>query len=156
MAVGNSYAPEVVSGRCDAFVGQVMLGDGRGNFMPMNITESGFFVDGDAKSIVQIVSGGRRLILVGQNSDSLKVFDTKRKTDPFITLKSSEVVALVRLTDGQSRRMEIGYGTGYISQSSRTLFLMPFISHVDIYDTKGHKTRSASVRNGRVHWVKPA
>ena len=155
LAVGNSYAPDVVSGRCDAFVGQLMLGDGRGNFTPMHVTESGFFVDGDAKSIVQVVSGGSKLLLVGQNSDSLKAFAANKNADPFLKLRSSEVVAVLRMHDGQSQRVEIGYGTGYISQSSRTLFLTPLATHVDIYDSKGKKTRSASVKDGRTHWEKP-
>ena len=152
-AVGNSYAPEVVSGRCDAFIGQVMLGDGQGNFKPLHVTQSGFFVDGDAKSIVEVMSGTDRLILVGQNNDSLKVFQRrKNKADPFVRLKSAEIVALITLENGQTRRIEVGYGTGYIAQSSRTISLDSQTKRVHIYDWKGNTTRSAFLRDGKIHW----
>ncbi|HEU5147151.1 MAG TPA: VCBS repeat-containing protein, partial [Chryseosolibacter sp.] len=74
IAVGNSYAPDVVSGRCDAFIGQVMVGDGHGSFKPMPITHSGFFVQGDAKSLVQVSTGSDLLTLVAQNDDAVKTF----------------------------------------------------------------------------------
>ena len=74
MAVGNSYAPDVVSGRCDAFIGLVMLGDGKGAFQSLPVTRSGFFVNGDGKAIAQITAGGEFLTVVSQNNDSLKVF----------------------------------------------------------------------------------
>jgi len=78
VAVGNSYAPEVVTGRCDAFTGLVMLGDGRGNFNPLPVGQSGFFASGDAKGIVQLkAANGTWLTAVTQNDDSVKVFRSK-------------------------------------------------------------------------------
>ena len=154
-AVGNSYAPDVVSGRCDAFIGETMLGDGRGNFRRLPVTQSGFFVHGDAKSIVNLLSARGRLLVISQNNDSLKAFARNRKPDPFIRLTSSEAVVMLTLQNGDSRRVEIGYGTGYISQSSRTLFLTPQTSRADIYDTKGRKMRSASLKGGKIFWEPP-
>ena len=152
-AVGNSYAPDVVSGRCDAFIGQVMLGDGHGNFKPLHVTESGFFVDGDAKSIVEVMSGNDRLILVAQNNDSLKVFQRrKNKTHPFVRLAKAEVTAVITLENGQTQRVERGYGTGYIAQSTRTIFFGAQTKRADIYDWNGNRTRSASLTDGRIEW----
>ncbi|HET9487475.1 MAG TPA: VCBS repeat-containing protein, partial [Chryseosolibacter sp.] len=142
IAVGNSYAPDVVSGRCDAFIGQVMLGDGEGNFTAMPVNESGFFVNGDAKGIVQLTAGGKLLTIVTQNNDSLKVFETKR-TRPVkvLRLNRTEVAAVVVLKNGQSRRMEIGYGNSYLSQTSRSIPLNPSIKSIIVFDGRGVQTR---------------
>jgi enediyne biosynthesis protein E4 len=151
IAVGNSYSPEVVGGRCDAFIGQVMLGDGKGAFKPMPVTQSGFFADGDAKSISKILVGGSVLCMVTQNNDSLKVFKkvSKQKT-PVITLKKSEAGAVLTLTTGQMRRVEIGYGTSYLSQSSRTLNITADIAKVEFFDQSGRPTRTAVYRDGQL------
>ena len=143
MAVGNSYAPEVVSGRCDAFIGQVMLGDGLSGFQPMPVTSSGFFCDGDSKSLVELLSRNERLIIVGQNNDSLKIFKQTRSVAPqWVKLKLDEVTAVVVLRDGRSRRVEAGYGQTYLSQSTRAIAMPPDAQRIDIYDMKGKQTRS--------------
>ena len=47
----NSYAPQSETGRYDGGVGQVLLGDGSGQFEPVPPAISGFFVRGDARAI---------------------------------------------------------------------------------------------------------
>jgi enediyne biosynthesis protein E4 len=74
MSVGNFYATDVVTGRYDASLGNVLMGDGLGNFKPLTISQSGFVVDGDSKSIQKIKTKNRLLIVTTQNSDSLKFF----------------------------------------------------------------------------------
>ena len=49
--VGNEYGSDMVGGRMDAFDGLVLKGDGKGNFTPLTISESGFYVPGNAKAI---------------------------------------------------------------------------------------------------------
>jgi enediyne biosynthesis protein E4 len=143
MAVGNSYAPDVVSGRCDAFIGQVMAGDGQGNFLPLPVTKSGFFADGDAKGIVQLTAGGRLITIVTQNNDSLKVF---RNAAPArgkrLFLNKAEMGATVTSRDGQSWRVEIGYGSSYLSQTSRSIALTPELKKVELWDGSGKTTRT--------------
>jgi len=141
VAVGNSYAPEVVMGRCDAFIGLVMLGDGKGNFNAMPAGQSGFFVNGDAKSIAQLkAADGTSLTMVTQNNDSLKVFRSKNG-GKHIRLHKMEVAAILTYKSGESNRIEIGYGTGYLSQSSRNITITPQIKKVELFDVKGKLTR---------------
>ena len=42
LMVGNSHATEVLQGWYDAFIGQVLLGDGTGHFRPLTLGEGGF------------------------------------------------------------------------------------------------------------------
>ena len=75
LLVGNSYAPDVVTGRYDALVGKVLVGDGRGNFSPLDQQRSGFFADGDCQSIVGVSLGqGDTLYVVSQHNDRLVAF----------------------------------------------------------------------------------
>jgi len=75
LGVGNNYAAEPLSGRYDAGIGVCLLGNGKGMFKAMKVTESGFFVNEDAKSLVRVKrADGKVLMVVGCNGDSVKVF----------------------------------------------------------------------------------
>lgn len=143
IAVGNSYAPDVVSGRCDAFIGQVMLGDGAGNFTTMPVSETGFFVQGDAKGIARLVTRGKATILVTQNNDSLKVFSkVEGEKAKHVSPEAHEVMAVMSLENGEERRIEVGYGSSYLSQSSRSIAVTPQTTKLMLFDQKGRPTRT--------------
>jgi hypothetical protein len=145
IAVGNSYAPDVVSGRCDAFTGQVMVGDGQGNFKPMPISSSGFFVQGDAKSLIQISTRLHLLTVVAQNNDSVKTFEpTHGQRLREIVPNTNEVTAVLTLKNGKINRKEVGYGTTYLSQSTRRIVISPQVKKVELFDHTGVLTRSIS------------
>lgn len=122
LAVGNSYACEVLSGYYDAGIGNMLRGDGTGNFTSVPVSRSGFFVDGDAKGIVRLISGdGEELFIVTQNRGTLKVF---KKTDQrvgtgteIVRLNPGQKYAIVELSNGKKRKHEAYLGTGYLSSS---------------------------------------
>jgi hypothetical protein len=75
LLIGNDYGNETFIGRYDAFNGLVLIGDGKGGFSDIPEAQSGFLVEGDAKSIVTIKSAlGMPLYVVGQNKGRLLVF----------------------------------------------------------------------------------
>ncbi len=126
LAIGNSYACEPLTGYYDAGIGNFLRGDGKGSFQSVPVTESGFFVDGDAKALAQLVlKGGEQLFLATQNRDSLKVFSksvlAKKSDDNVIRIKPSEDYAIVELADGRKRKQEFYHGNGYLSSSSRAI-----------------------------------
>jgi len=52
-----------------------LRGDGKGNFRVIDTGTSGFFVPNDGRDMVKMIDkNGRELIVVGQNSGDLKVF----------------------------------------------------------------------------------
>lgn len=72
---GNDYSAEVFNGRLDAMNGLLLKGDGKGSFQPLTPGESGFYLPGDAKYLIQVNGGNRgRLVFCTQNKDVLKVF----------------------------------------------------------------------------------
>ena len=135
LSVGNSYACEVLSGYYDAGIGNFLRGDGKGNFKAVPVTQSGFFVDGDAKAMAKLISKeGKELLLVTQNRDSLKVFTKPGKitiaAESVVRLKPHDEYAIVELANGKKRKEEMYRGSGYLSSSSRAIIKNKYISKV--------------------------
>ena len=143
IAVGNHYWTDVVIGKYDALKGLTMLGDGHGNFKPVPLHKSGFIVDNDARALVRVESkNNKSLFIISQVLDSVKMF----KSNSEIPLEriypaQNETYAILYLEENQKRKLELGYGSGYLSQPSRSIIITPGIKYVELYDSKGNKTR---------------
>lgn len=139
LLTGNSFATEAFTGPYDALSGLLLRGDGEGGFTPVSLQESGFFVDGDAKSLAEIAgAGGERLILAARNNGELELFQaTHTNGGARLRVGPSDVSALVRYRAGKTEQVEIPYGSGYLSQSSRILDVPETTAEVTIYDTRG-------------------
>ena len=61
MMTGNDFGTDVSIGRYDALKGLVLKGDGKGNFKPLSISESGFFTKGNCRGMINspLVKFGR-------------------------------------------------------------------------------------------------
>lgn len=71
---GNFYPNEVNMGRQDASVGTVLLGNGRGQFRPLNPVASGLVIRGDARSSALLRGKNNQLLLVtALNSQGLRL-----------------------------------------------------------------------------------
>jgi enediyne biosynthesis protein E4 len=141
LLTGNSYASEVQSGLYDASIGLYLKGDGKGNFSPMDVNHSGFFVNGDAKGIAEISTvNGQCLTLAAVNSDSLKVFSDNFK-HRIVKAQPGDSYAVIKFKNSKSRKQEFYYGSAYLSQSSRMIRITDDMESVLIYDDAG-KSRS--------------
>lgn len=141
LLTGNSYAPDVSIGRYDAFAGLCLRGDGKGNFSVVGPARSGFFIDSDARSLIQLYTGsGDALILGASNADSLKAYlHAVPKKTRLIKLNSLDAFASIRMKNSGIRKIEFYYGSGYLSQSSRILEVPEEAGPVVIVDSKGHE-----------------
>jgi hypothetical protein len=73
LLAGNDYGTEVETGRNDAGIGLLLLGNGKGDFNPVSVTKSGFYVPGDVKCLESIFIQGNRCFIVGKNKDKIQV-----------------------------------------------------------------------------------
>ena len=141
LMIGNDYGTDVSVGRYDACNGLLMKGDGKGNFAPLSILQSGWFVPGDAKALVKLRgANGKCLLAASQNKGKMKVFELKKNLR-FISLNPSDVSAVVTYKDGHKQKREISYGSSFLSQSARFLNVDDNINAVDIKDYKGNVRR---------------
>ena len=139
LMVGNDFGNEVSVGRLDAFNGLLLKGDGTGKFNPATVSESAFCVSGDAKGLVRVTnSQGKPVIMASQNRSDLKSFSSIK---PFTTqpLKTNDAVVFEKLKNGKIRKVEVGYGTSFLSQSSRSVLLSTNVKSVEVVDFQGKR-----------------
>jgi hypothetical protein len=137
MLSGNDYGSEVSVGRYDAMYGLVMKGDGKGGFRPLSIAESGYMANGNMKGLLRLASSeGKWLSATSQNRDVIR-FHRAAKPARKVDLATGETSVILHFKDGKSRKEEPGYGSSFLSQSSHTLLLPPYVSTATITDSKG-------------------
>lgn len=147
VAVGNDYGNEVFSGRYDAHEGVVLLGDGQGGFTHITARESGFLVPGDAKALTRLRSPHGELLIASQNLDSLRVFRAAPAagiTHLFHPAPGDWRADIV-YSNGAHERIEFYHGSGYLSQSTRTV-TVPEGVEMTVRDFSG-QTRTVSFGN---------
>ena len=139
LSVGNSYSAEPLAGLYDAGIGTCLQGDGKGNFRSVPVTESGFFVDKDAKGLAEINLGNRKMAwITTMNRDSTKMFERPGQfPSKIVDILPDDAFAELIYTDGKKHKQEFYYGSSYLSQSSRVLELKDGIREVYITNMKG-------------------
>ncbi len=75
---GNEYNMHPYLGRYDASNGIVLKGDGKGGFTVLSIVQSGLFIPGNAKTLVQFPFGNSIAIVAAQNAGKLQLFQQKK------------------------------------------------------------------------------
>lgn len=75
----NDYGTEPANGRYDALNGLLLKGDGKGKFTPLSIIESGIYMPGNGKALVQLKGAdGKYMVAATQNNGPLRVFRLNR------------------------------------------------------------------------------
>lgn len=144
LLVANDFGNEVSVGRFDASNGLLLKGDGMGNFNPQTLAQSGFYVPGNAKGLIQLPNArGERLLLASQNRGKLKVFGGSSSPKParWIEVSPKSAYVMVTFKNGSTRRYELYYGASFLSQSARQIPLTDQVVSVEVVDYKGEKSK---------------
>lgn len=139
LMTGNDYGNEVFSGRYDACTGIVLLGDGQGNFSAVKSAASGFEVEGDGKALARLITASGELFIASQNADSLRVFQptAQRSAAKRFVPSPADYRADLIFPDGRKQKHELYFGSGYLSQSTRTLNIPDRVKQIIVYDYSG-------------------
>jgi len=136
----NDYATDVNVGRYDALNGLMLKGDGKGNFTPLSILQSGIYIPGNGKAMIKLRGkDGKYLVAAGQNRGALKVFELKRNIHTY-PVQANDVSVAITFKDNKTQKQELYYGISFLSQSSRFLSLGDNVKSITITDSKD-KTR---------------
>lgn len=136
---GNDYGTEVSTGQYDALNGLVLKGDGNGNFVPLSIGQSGIYIPGNGKALVKFCNGSSRCLLAAsQNKGPLEIFEMKQPVK-IIKAGKDDAYALLQLINGKTRKLELNFGSGFLSQSARFINQDTAIKSVTLVDSKGNK-----------------
>jgi hypothetical protein len=134
---GNDYGSQPLMGRYDAFNGLVMLGDGTGNFKPQSILQSGIYIPGNGKALVEIMgANGKIMIAASQNRADLKLFSL-RESASLTRIQSPSTDFRLHLRNGKQRRQELYYGSSFLSQSGRYIHKTAAVTGVEEKDPSG-------------------
>src|SRR6201996_2538348 len=141
---GNDYGTELTTGRYDAFNGLMLKGDGKGNFKPLSILQSGIYIPGNGKALVKLIGAkGKYLLAASQNRDVMKIFELKRDVHP-VQLQPLDMYATITYKNGKIAKQEFYYGDSFLSQSGRFMSIDHTMKSVTITDNYGH-TRNIPV-----------
>jgi hypothetical protein len=145
LMVGNDYGNEVFAGRYDAFIGLVLLGNGKGGFTVVPESESGFYVGGDAKAFTKLYnSRNEELLIASQNRGPLRIF-SELPASSTMKVKGDDSWAELIDDHGRKTRMEFYYGSGFLSQSSRNIQIPKNTVDITVYNFAG-KSRKISIK----------
>ncbi len=137
LITGNDYGNEIAIGRYDALNGLLLCGNGKGDFEPMTMQQSGIIIPGDGKSLAKLqASDSTLLVISGQNRGKLGLFKSECRYYS-LPLEPSDHAAIVHMQDGRSYREEIYYGNSYLSHSGRRLWLPLNVRNVEIINYQG-------------------
>ncbi|MCG2459311.1 VCBS repeat-containing protein [Flavobacteriaceae bacterium F89] len=79
---GNFYGSRVKYGRYDANKGLCLLGDGKGNFIPLDVDQSGLNIDGEIRDIAKLnLADKSEIVLFARNNDSVIVYKMEPKNE---------------------------------------------------------------------------
>jgi hypothetical protein len=135
---GNDFGTELTTGRYDAFNGLMMKGDGKGDFKPLSILQSGIYIPGNGKALVKLAGAhGEYLLAASQNRDIMKIFELKRNTH-LIKLQPLDMYATITYKSGKTGKQEFYYGDSFLSQSGRFMNINDQMASVTITDNYGH------------------
>ncbi|MEO6499668.1 MAG: FG-GAP-like repeat-containing protein, partial [Mucilaginibacter sp.] len=136
---GNDFGTEVTAGRYDALNGLVLLGDGKGNFKPLSMLQSGIYIPGNGKAMVKLQGANNTyLMAASQHRGEVKVFK-KNTASRFIKVNAADRYAILTHKNGKTSRCEFYYGDSFLSQSGRFICVGGAIRSVTIVDNDGHK-----------------
>lgn len=72
---GNTLNTRVKLGRLDGNHGQILLGNGKGNFKPMPYAQSNFNINGSIRQVEKITIGHKIHLLFGINNEAFQLFE---------------------------------------------------------------------------------
>ncbi|HEV8283892.1 MAG TPA: VCBS repeat-containing protein [Chitinophagaceae bacterium] len=137
----NDYGTEPGNGRYDALNGLVLKGDGKGNFSPLSILQSGIYIHGNGKGLAKLKKGDSTYLLIAtQNRGPVQIYKTKRSLK-IISVAANDVYAIINFENGKKQKMEFYYGASFLSQSGRFFTLPDKVKSCTVTNSLG-KTRN--------------
>ena len=76
---GNFYPMRVQLGPMDASIGLVLKGNGNGTFTPVPYTQTGLYVPGDVRNLMEVKGGNSTLLIAAKNNEPVQVISCNTK-----------------------------------------------------------------------------
>jgi len=137
---GNWHANYYTLPEFDAGRGLLLLGKGDGSFKTATYNQSGFFNQDDARGIALLnTSGNEPCFVAATNSSSALTFKFNKSAFMAVQLTADEHTVIYKYINGKQQRSEPQNTSGYLAQSSRTVYLSKGVKQVKIIGSKGER-----------------
>lgn len=124
VAVGNDYGTETGGGRIDALNGIALLFDpATKSFRSLPMGESGLFVPGNGRSLVRLRHGEGQLVVAAENQGETRAYELPTSRGRWQPLSAETARLILTYQDGHQSVKECYYGSGFLSQGSRNVWL---------------------------------
>jgi hypothetical protein len=108
------------------------------NFVPA--ASDDFYVPGNGRSLTVVEVGGRPAVVATENEGPTRAFVPAGMTDR-VRIAAGDRVQRIYFTlpDGRPSVEEVYYGSGYLSQRSRTVWLPAGSRNIEVVDFAGQR-----------------
>ena len=144
LLVGNSDAFESYTGSYKASFGTLLLGNGEGDFSYVSQSDSGLYLEGNARSLGLLKTKENDLIIVANNNSKPQILKFNSNIKTSLELSANEATILMFLKNGKVERHEFPFGKGYLTQSSRIFRVSHDTNEIHVMDFMGKLTRKLS------------
>lgn len=148
MIIGNSMADESIAGYYDASYGNVMINRGDFKWEMLKPSNTHMIADGDKKALGRIIVDGKPVYLMTENDGFMQAFSPGIIDNSMLTLQDQDWHFQLNY-NGLKRKVELYHGSGYLSNSSRCIWLPDEVSAINMFDYSG-KARSVSIANSGI------
>ncbi len=121
-------------------MGSLLKGNGDGSFIPVPLSKSGFVNDFDGSGLsIMRNAHGNSYLLAANNDGPLRIFTTAETNGPdqVYMADANNNYADITLKNGKQYKVEFYYGSGYLSQRSRSIMLHDKIKVIRVTDFNG-------------------
>jgi hypothetical protein len=133
----NDYGTDPFMGRYDALNGLVIKGDGKGNFTPLSILQSGIFINGNGKGLAKLAGADSSYLLAAtQNQGPVQLYK-RREPGKAVRVNTNDSYAILNFADGRKQKTECNYGASFLSQSCRQIWINRNVKSITITNNKG-------------------
>jgi hypothetical protein len=139
LAIGNDYGAETGTGMLNGLNGLFLRYDPDArNFVPA--ASDDFYVPGNGRSLTVVEVGGRPAVVATENEGPTRAFVPAGMTDR-VRIAAGDRVQRIYFTlpDGRPSVEEVYYGSGYLSQRSRTVWLPAGSRNIEVVDFAGQR-----------------
>ena len=125
IAVGNDYGAETGGGRLDALNGICLLFEPDANrFRPLRAEESGLYAPGNGRTVISLRSGDKRVVVTAENQGATRAYELPPGMGGrWVKPRALTARLLLSHRDGTTSVREVYHGSGFLSQSSRQVWL---------------------------------
>jgi enediyne biosynthesis protein E4 len=136
-ALGNNYGMELGIGRMDASYGILLLGNGKADYIPASLEETGVIFSNDTRALAKIKNRDHLSYIVTAHSNKIQAFTKAQKSKIFVLPVTAKKIDFLDTDSKLILRQEQYWGNGYLSQSSRYLSVPNQAVSVNMYHFDG-------------------